>query len=222
MLIRTILMGIGLNCLWLGALQAVDELPTAHFKCGKEEVMADFHDNSKLDLTIGTRTYLLSVVMSGSGAKYETPKGSKPHVMFWNKGSEATIEIDKHAFPLCHQTKAPINKHLSFNKEWHVAEVNGKKLIKGSRLVVTLSDKGEISGFSGCNRFSGHYELHAENLTIKGPLVSTEMACVKDGMMKQESHFMSLLHTMKYAKIFDGKDLVLSNDNGQSIKMINK
>ncbi len=218
----TVLAGLALGCMLVGSLDASEVLPTAHFKCGKVHVMADFHDETQLDLTIGNKTYLLSVAMSGSGARYETPKGAEPYVLFWNKGREATIQVNDESLPLCHQVDAPIHPLLTQNKEWEVIKINDIGLIKGSRLELTLTNKAEIKGFSGCNHFSGHYELKGEDITFKGPMASTEMACVDESMMKQESDFMKILQSVTHAKIFDGKDLILSNDKGQSITLSTK
>jgi heat shock protein HslJ len=221
MFIRSMLMGIVLSSAFSHACHA-NQLPTAYFKCGETLVMADFHDETKLDLTIGRMTYILSVAPSGSGARYETPKGTKPYIEFWNKGREATIQVDDKKLPHCSQVEAPKHKLLSSAKEWHVNKINDKAPIPGSRLVVKLGDKGQLSGFSGCNQFRGHYELKGEELKFKGPMASTEMACVKKEMMKQESHFMSLLQSMTKARIMDGKDLELSNESGQTILLIGK
>ncbi|MGE3320275.1 MAG: META domain-containing protein [Candidatus Berkiella sp.] len=218
MKIKTYLVGLAMSLSCVTPLFAADELPTVYFQCGDKEIMADFHDGDKLDLTIGHTTYILNVTRSGSGARYETPKGSKPHVLFWNKGTDAIIEVDKKALPQCHQTKAPINKQLSVNSEWTVVQLDGKDLIEGSHLIVNLGNrKGRVTGHTGCNQFSGLYELDGENLKFKGPLASTEMACTKEGMMQQESDFMKLLQSMTHAKIRDGKDLELSNDKGHTI-----
>lgn len=220
MKLRTSLFTLVIGFSSIATVFAADELPTVHFRCGDKDVMADFHDGDKLDLTIGHTTYILSIAQSGSGARYETPKGSKPHVLFWNKGTNATIEVDNKALPQCHQAKAPIHKLLSVQSEWKVTELDGKKLIKGSHLMINLGNhKGRITGHTGCNQFSGLYVLDGENLEFKGPLVATEMACTKEGMMHQEQHFMKLLQTMTHAKIIDGKDLELSNDKGQTIKL---
>jgi membrane-bound inhibitor of C-type lysozyme len=84
---------------------AADDLPTVYFNCGKTKIWADFHDKDQLDLTMGRITYVMHSVVSGSGARYETPNGGKPHVVFWNKGKEATLTIDDKTYPTCHQTK---------------------------------------------------------------------------------------------------------------------
>ncbi len=103
MFIRKLFSMIALSSLFIGGVNAADDLPTVYFQCGDQEVWADFHDGNKLDLTIGRVTYVLSSVKSGSGAKYKTPKRGKPVVVFWNKGEDATIEIDKKAMPHCKQ-----------------------------------------------------------------------------------------------------------------------
>ncbi len=221
MFIRSLVIGIAFGVTLSHASNA-NELPTAYFKCGETIVMANFYDDTKLDLTIGRTTYLLNVAMSGSGARYETPKDTKPYVEFWNKGREATIQLDDKKLPHCTQVEAPKHKLLSSAKEWQVNKINDKDLISGSRLVVKLGDKGQLSGFSGCNHFRGHYEIKGEALKIKGPMISTRMACVKEEMMQQESAFMPLLQSMTKARIMDGKDLELSNESGQSIMLIGK
>ena len=200
------------------SLAASNDVPTAYFKCGAKDVMADFYNGDKLDLTIGHTTYVLSVTRSGSGARYETPKGASPHVLFWNKGEEATIEINEKALPKCYITKAPIHPLLTSYKQWTVLQINGQKLIKDSKLFILLGKEGTISGFSGCNNFSGLYELDGENIKIQS-LASTEMACLDSRMMEQESQFMSLLQSVSFAKIRDGKYLELSNSKGQLIKL---
>lgn len=218
MIVRAFLLGITLSG-FAGSMNAAEVLPTVHFMCGKTQVMADFHDDTKLDLTIGNKTYLLDVTMSGSGARYETPKDSKPHVLFWNKGREATIKIGKKSLPTCQQVDAPIHPMLSQNKEWEVIKLNDNFLVKGSDIRLTLDENARLQGFSGCNHFNGTYELKGEDITIKGPMVSTKMACAAGDMMKQEGEFMEILQSVTHAKIFDGKELVLSNDNGQTITL---
>ncbi|MBS0287241.1 MAG: MliC family protein [Proteobacteria bacterium] len=100
---RTLILSVILSSCY--SLQAHDDKPTVYFNCGKDRIWADFHDGDKLDLTLGRVTYVMHQVKSGSGARYETPKGAKPHVVFWNKGTQASLTIDKKQFPRCHQEK---------------------------------------------------------------------------------------------------------------------
>ncbi len=51
----------------------------------------------------------------------------------------------------------------------------------------------KISGFAGCNDYSGPYKLDGSNLTV-GPLVSTKKAC-EQAVMDQEAAFLTALQT---------------------------
>ncbi len=56
--------------------------------------------------------------------------------------------------------------------------------------MVLTSEGAQVHGFSGCNRFTGSYELNEGQLRFK-PLASTRMACM-DGM-EQEQRFLEAL-----------------------------
>lgn len=193
-------------------------VPPAYFHCGNSKVIASFYDENKLLLTIDGKAHELVSVMSGSGAKYETPKGSKPFVMFWNKGTEATIEVDAKTFPLCHQDKAPHKKvNTIIDHEWQVAEIDKKAVIDQARITVIFKKDGKLAGFSGCNRFGGSYTLEGEKLAIQQNMFSTRMACLNDDLMQQETQYLQLLATMTHAKLTDKGELLLSNEKQQTI-----
>jgi heat shock protein HslJ len=61
---------------------------------------------------------------------------------------------------------------------------------------VTLSfeDEAQLVGSAGCNSYGGSYELDGRSITI-GPLVSTRMACLNDGIMEQETAFLQALES---------------------------
>ncbi|HRE30740.1 MAG TPA: MliC family protein, partial [Candidatus Berkiella sp.] len=103
------------TCLAFEAMAAVTQV---QFLCGKIEVTAVFQGEKDLSLTIHGIKHELVAVMSGSGAKYETPIGIRPSIMFWNKGTQATIEVAGKAIPLCHQVQMGI-----FEQQWHVVEI---------------------------------------------------------------------------------------------------
>ena len=49
-----------------------------------------------------------------------------------------------------------------------------------------------VSGFSGCNTFTGGYEVTGENIKI-GPLASTRMACIEQEVSDQEAQYLAAL-----------------------------
>jgi heat shock protein HslJ len=67
---------------------------------------------------------------------------------------------------------------------------------------LAAGDGNRVRGFSGCNRFTGGYELNDGRLRF-GQLASTRMACVKG--MEQEQRFLDALgKTMRFTIHGDG------------------
>ena len=106
MLIKKTLAAILFSTAFITPLYAADDLPTLFYQCGKKDVMVNYHDGDKLDLTVGHTTYIMHVVPSGSGSKYETDKAYKPFVEYWNKGDKISIDIDGKSLPKCRKVKA--------------------------------------------------------------------------------------------------------------------
>lgn len=68
-----------------------------------------------------------------------------------------------------------------FGKRWRLVELNGQPVPKLERepYLVIEADGGRVTGFGGCNSFSGTYTLEAGVMRIRfGQLVSTMKACV--------------------------------------------
>jgi heat shock protein HslJ len=60
------------------------------------------------------------------------------------------------------------------------------------------SKEGRASGFAGCNRFSGSYQLAGDRLTF-GPLLSTKMACER-GMDVEAAYLDALAKTGSWSQ----------------------
>jgi len=63
--------------------------------------------------------------------------------------------------------------------------------VGGSVITATFTADGQVSGSTGCNDYSGPYQLDGSNLTV-GPLVSTKKAC-EQPLMDQEQQFLTAL-----------------------------
>lgn len=71
--------------------------------------------------------------------------------------------------------------------------VSASALVPNSSIYVQFSSDNKASGSGGCNNYSGFYEKKDDvSITLRG-LQITEMACAGDGVMEQESKYMSLL-----------------------------
>jgi heat shock protein HslJ len=75
---------------------------------------------------------------------------------------------------------------------------------------------GKLSGSAGCNSFFGDYQSNAGSLTI-GSIGYTEMFCTRpEGVMEQESAYLSaLLDAASYT--IDGESLTVTNVDGEDI-----
>ena len=69
-------------------------------------------------------------------------------------------------------------------------------------------DETTLGGSSGCNSYGGDYTRKDERISV-GDLASTLMACLDDGVMEQESAYLSILSQVEKVQ-FAGDSLVLS------------
>lgn len=84
---------------------------------------------------------------------------------------------------------------------------------------VVFTQDGGLSGFSGCNHFSGQYVLTGEMLPngkgiLVGPLVSTLMYCKDTGDM--ESQYLEILQDASSYEI-TGSQLVITSELGSTL-----
>jgi heat shock protein HslJ len=84
---------------------------------------------------------------------------------------------------------------------------------------VTFAGSGRIFGFGGCNRFSGTYMQHAEQLTIS-PLASTRKACPPD-IMTREMEFFDVLSKVRAIK-HDHVLLLLLDEKGADLRALER
>jgi len=71
-------------------------------------------------------------------------------------------------------------------------------------------DDGNAVGDASCNQYTGSYELDGSSLTF-GPFISTQMACGDEGVMDQETAYLTALQSVNGWSI-DGDTLTLTSD----------
>lgn len=98
--------------------------------------------------------------------------------------------------------------------QWGLVDLSGKAPAENGRFSLLLDAEGQISGQSGCNRYSGRYELTGEKLKIASPLVGTRMACPGDAM-KQENEFLDILSSAEQLGIQDDGRLFIWGAKGR-------
>lgn len=105
--------------------------------------------------------------------------------------------------------------------EWRLVELNGAPSIraKGEQQphVRFLAEDNRLEGYSGCNSFSGSYELSGSQLRATGPMMMTKRACVQSDLNAQEGKFVAALGAMTRYSI-SGRTLTISSAAGTVAK----
>jgi len=83
---------------------------------------------------------------------------------------------------------------------WRLTGFNDGKggsvsLLNGTEITALFDDEGGLSGTAGCNNYKASYEIDGRTISI-GPAAATRMMCAKpDGIMEQESAYLSMLES---------------------------
>lgn len=84
-------------------------------------------------------------------------------------------------------------------------------LAPGSMITAEFTDE-EVVGSAGCNQYGAAYTLDGQNLTIEQAMM-TQMACVDEGVMTQETTYLSALAAVT-GYTLEGDGLVLEYQGG--------
>ena len=102
---------------------------------------------------------------------------------------------------------------------WRLKEImpdpQSATLSRLTRPVTVRFESGRLAGFSGCNNFSGSYQLHGDRLTI-GPVASTQMACPEPGASIEQAFHAALAGTLRFA--LDGDVLTATSASGTTLR----
>ena len=101
---------------------------------------------------------------------------------------------------------------------WRLQEMPGVQaavLAQLSRPVTARFESGRLTGFAGCNNFSGSYTLDGGQLTI-GPVASTQMACLGPGSTVENAFHSALTGTLRYT--VEGDELSATTATGDTLR----
>lgn len=90
------------------------------------------------------------------------------------------------------------------NKYWQAIEMDGHPLVINSQaknLLHLVIDDTKVTGFAGCNRFSGTYQSSTQDQISFNPLLSTKMTC---DQQDKEDLFLKLLNRVDHYKVNGG------------------
>jgi len=110
-------------------------------------------------------------------------------------------------------TPPPSNANLT-DTYWKLTEIDGKPAQLGVNEkevhMILVSETSRVKGFSGCNTFTGAYEVNEERLTFSQMAV-TMMACA-EGMEQEQRFLLGMEKTSRYG--ITGETLQLRGENG--------
>ena len=97
--------------------------------------------------------------------------------------------------------------------EWLFVGGEGKE-----PLTVRFSKEGRISGFSGCNTYTGQYDVTDDILSV-GPLASTRKACLSPALQTQEQTYLQDLQAVRSFSVA-GTQLILITQAGKRLVFV--
>jgi heat shock protein HslJ/membrane-bound inhibitor of C-type lysozyme len=97
---------------------------------------------------------------------------------------------------------------------WKVKQIDGAAAV--GEVTLAFDDATKFSGNSGCNNYSGQYNLTGEGLKFNRA-ATTRMACAP-ALMQQEAHYLSLLTKVQRFEIAKDGALVLHGENDKTIR----
>lgn len=101
---------------------------------------------------------------------------------------------------------------------WQVEDVDNGGIIDNSMITVAFAD-GQVTGFTGCNRYFGTYETVGSSLTVRG-LGNSRKAC-PPAIMAQEQRFLKGLISATSYQVESDTWLIIIDDKEQPrLKMI--
>ncbi len=134
---------------------------------------------------------------------------------------QVTISVNA---PAPTATPAPAPNPLSGTR-WNVVNYNDGvsivTLLGGTSINTEFGANGQVSGNSGCNNFSGSYNVNGNALSVGG-LSGTQQFCGEpEGVMDQETRFQTALQSAASFRI-NGSQLEISNGVGQIAIVANR
>jgi putative lipoprotein len=106
------------------------------------------------------------------------------------------------------------------NTEWQLVQYGTPDafmdVIGDTPVTLKFDREGTISGSGGCNSYGGTYSILDGNITFRD-VFSTEMACMAEGVMEQESHYFRALSTATTVPVMSVSRLVIDYADGQLI-----
>ena len=96
--------------------------------------------------------------------------------------------------------------------DWLAQSIAGDPVPNPERVTLSFAN-GRVSGRGGCNQYSGPVEYGNGRMKI-GPIISTKMACLENGLMQLESKYLGALQTAESYSVSSSAHLTITTARG--------
>ncbi len=100
---------------------------------------------------------------------------------------------------------------------WLIEDIDRRGVIDNAHLTLDFTQPGRISGFSGCNRYSGAFTVTGQKVKV-GPLISTRMMCTP-ALMDLEDRLLKSLQQAKKLRFSTDEALILTGGKTHSLTL---
>ncbi len=148
-----------------------------------------------------------SFPVTGSGARLECPAQTTTYEMRAQL-TDGNLEL--------RQVTINVNPGNALaNTNWNLDTLNNQSLLPNTSITAFFGNGGLVSGFSGCNQYSGSYTVSGvDSIAIRN--ISRSQALCADDVNNQENTYIALLQTaVRYELV--GNQLVLYDANGTAV-----
>ena len=191
-----------------------DEIHNVRLICNKTDFLSIksqmVQSNQVPDAISYTIRYQNFTIKSNGG---EEPEPLKPVISLLNS------LLEKH-------TVSPIaaNKTLE-GSAWRLSSYSrsggiSTTIPNNTQVSAIFGKEGIITGSSGCNTYSGLYDLNGTNLSFSQVIV-TRMACLDPGTLEIESSYLKLLDQVRFVSGQE-KKLTMTNTNNTTLLVFNQ
>jgi heat shock protein HslJ len=108
--------------------------------------------------------------------------------------------------------------------EWRLVSFGStgseESLVAGTTVTLRFGEDGRASGSTGCNSYSGTYQVRGDNLSV-GRLISTKRACLDQNANQQEQKFLSALESANRFRLASNRLTIMSVRGRNALNFIN-
>ena len=159
---------------------------------------------------VGDRTQIRSFAVSGAEVVMDVVEaGPRDPVCCPTQLARKSYRFESGALKLAQSVPVgTLSLALLAGREWSVVEIDGEPLAEPPQHPSLAVAGDQLSGFSGCNRYSATIRETSPGVIALGPIAATQMACPEPEMQLEARFVGSLESAQRYA--FPAGKLVLS------------